>query len=85
VTEAVRSAGGQMFIQLMHVGRISHSAKMPHGRHAVAPSAVEPNTKMFTPSGLQDISEPRTLRADEIPAVIRGFRHAAAAARKAGA
>jgi N-ethylmaleimide reductase len=55
VTEAVRSAGGQMFIQLMHVGRISHPANTPHGRQAVAPSAVKPNTKMFTLSGLQDI------------------------------
>jgi N-ethylmaleimide reductase len=40
---------------------------------------------MFTLSGLQDIPEPRTLRADEIPAVIQEFRHAAAAARTAGA
>jgi N-ethylmaleimide reductase len=85
VTEAVRSAGGQMFIQLMHVGRISHPANTPHGRQAVAPSAVKPNTKMFTPSGLQDISQPRALRTDEIPAVIQEFRRAAAAARKAGA
>jgi NADH:flavin oxidoreductase / NADH oxidase family len=41
VTEAVRRAGGQMFIQLMHVGRISHPANTPHGRQAVAPSAVK--------------------------------------------
>jgi N-ethylmaleimide reductase len=85
VTEAVRSAGGQMFVQLMHVGRISHPANTPHGRQAVAPSAVKPNSKMFTLSGLQDIPEPRALRAEEIPAVIQEFRHAAAAARRAGA
>jgi hypothetical protein len=41
VTEAVRSAGGQMFIQLMHAGRISHPANTPHGTQAVAPSAVK--------------------------------------------
>jgi len=40
---------------------------------------------MFTLTGLQDIPEPRTLRTDEIPAVIQEFRHAAASARKAGA
>ena len=85
VTKAVRSAGGQMFIQLMHVGRISHPANSPHGKQAVAPSAVKPNAKLFAPSGLQDIPEPHMLRADEIPAVIQEFRHAAAAARKAGA
>jgi len=85
VTEAVRRAGGQMFIQLMHVARISHPANTPHGRQAVAPSAVKPNTKMFTPSGLRDIPEPRSLRADEIPRVLQEFRHAAAAARRADA
>jgi N-ethylmaleimide reductase len=85
VTEAVRNAGSQMFVQLMHVGRISHPANTPHGRQAVAPSAVKPNSKMFTLAGLQDIPEPRTLQADEIPAVIQEFRHAAATARKAGA
>jgi N-ethylmaleimide reductase len=85
VTDAVRSAGGQMFIQLMHAGRISHPANTPHGRQSVAPSAVRPNSKMFTRSGLEDIPEPRALRADEIPSVIQEFRHAAAAARRAGA
>ncbi len=40
---------------------------------------------MFTPSGLQDIPEPHALRTNEIPAVIQEFRHAAAAARRAGA
>lgn len=85
VTEAVRSAGGQMFIQLMHVGRISHPANTPYGRQAVAPSAVKPNAKMFTSSGLQEIPAPRALQADEIPAVIQEFRQAAAVARRAGA
>jgi N-ethylmaleimide reductase len=84
-TEAVRAAGGQMFIQLMHVGRISHPANTPHGRQPVAPSAVKPNAKMFTLAGLQSIPEPRALSADEIPVVIDEFRHAAAAARKGGA
>jgi N-ethylmaleimide reductase len=85
VTGAVRSAGGQMFIQVMHAGRIAHPANTAHGRQPVAPSAVKPNAKMFTLSGLEDIPEPRALRTDEVPAVIQEFRHAAAAARKAGA
>src|SRR5260370_39812660 len=42
VTEAGRSAGRKMFIQLMPVGRISHPANTPHGRHAGAPSAGKP-------------------------------------------
>src|SRR5882672_12849714 len=61
VTEAVRHAGGQMFIQLMHVGRISHPANTPHGRQPVAPSAVKPNAKMHTLSGPLDIPQPRAL------------------------
>jgi N-ethylmaleimide reductase len=85
VTEAVGLVGGQMFIQLMHAGRISHPSNTPHGRQPVAPSAVKPNAKMQTLSGPQDIPEPPALRADEIPAVIQEFRHAAAAGRKAGA
>jgi N-ethylmaleimide reductase len=85
VTDAVRGAGGQIFVQLMHVGRISHPANTAHSSQAVAPSAVRPNAKMVTSSGLRDIPEPRALRADEIPAVIQEFRHAAAAAKMAGA
>jgi 2,4-dienoyl-CoA reductase-like NADH-dependent reductase (Old Yellow Enzyme family) len=67
------------------VGRISHPANTAHSSQAVAPSAVRPNAKMVTSSGLRDIPEPRALRADEIPAVIQEFRHAAAAAKMAGA
>jgi N-ethylmaleimide reductase len=74
-----------MLIQLMHVGRISHPANTSHGRQAIAPSAVKPNAQMFTLSGLEDIPEPRELQADEIPAVIKEFRHAASAARRADA
>jgi N-ethylmaleimide reductase len=85
VTDAVRVAGGQTFIQLMHAGRISHPSNTPNGTQAVAPSAVKPSAQMFTLSGLQDIPEPRALQSDEIPAVIQEFRHAAAAARRAGA
>src|SRR5579863_6016433 len=48
VTDAVHAAGGQIVIQLMHVGRISHPSNTPHGRQAVAPSAVQPNVKMAT-------------------------------------
>lgn len=85
VTEAVGREGGQMVIQLMHVGRVSHPANTSHGRRGVAPSAVKPNAKMFTVTGLQDIPEPRPLHGEDIPAVIQEFRHAAAAARRAGA
>lgn len=85
VTGAVHAAGGKLFIQMMHVGRISHPANTPHHRQPVAPSAVKPAGQMFTLAGPQDMPEPRALSTDEVGAVVREFRHAAAAARKAGA
>ena len=48
VTDAVHAAGGRIFIQLMHVGRIAHPDNTPHGRQPVAPSAVRPEGSMFT-------------------------------------
>ncbi len=85
VTDAVHAAGGRIAIQLMHVGRISHPSNTPHGRQAVAPSAVRPNGKMATMAGMQDIPEPRALATGEIAATVRDFRHAAAAGIEAGA
>jgi len=85
VTDAVHSAGGKIVIQLMHVGRIAHPANTPHGRQPVAPSAVQPKAKMFTMTGLQDIPAPRALSEAEIASTVRDYRHAAAAAIKAGA
>ena len=51
VTGAVRSAGGHVFIQLMHVGRIAHPANTPHHRQPVAPSAIKPSEQ--PPGGRQ--------------------------------
>jgi N-ethylmaleimide reductase len=85
VVDAVHAAGGRIFIQLMHVGRISHQANTPHGRQPVAPSAIRPAGKMFTMTGLQDMPEPRALSIPEIEATVRDFRHAAACAIEAGA
>src|SRR5262245_38274676 len=59
VTSAVHAAGGRIFIQLMHVGRMSHADNTPHHRQPVAPCAIVPGQKMFTPGGLQDAPAPR--------------------------
>ena len=85
VTDAVHAAGGQMVVQFMHCGRIGHPDNTPHHRLPVGPSAVQPNVKMVTPSGLQDVPVPHALSADEVAQTIREFRHAAASAMKAGA
>lgn len=85
VTNRVRAAGGRMFIQLMHVGRIAHPANTPHGRQPIGPSAVRPAGKMFTAQGPLDMPEPRAMTADDIVSTIREYRHAAASAIAAGA
>ena len=85
VTDAVHAAGGRIFIQLMHVGRIAHPDNTPHGRLPVAPSAVWPEVSMFTAKGMQDMPVPRALTSKEVYETVQDFRRAAAAAVAAGA
>ncbi|SDD77472.1 alkene reductase [Glycomyces harbinensis] len=85
VADAVHAGGGSLFIQLMHVGRISHPDNTPHGRLPVAPSAINADQEMFTPTGPQQTPVPRELTTAEVQAVIAEFRHAAASAISAGA
>lgn len=84
VTDAVHAAGGRMVIQLWHVGRVSHVSLLPEGEVPVAPSAIRANTKTFIESGFADVSEPRALRLDEIPAIVEDYRRAARKAMDAG-
>ena len=85
VSDAVHENGGHLFIQLMHVGRISHPDNTPHHRQPVAPSAISAEQDMFTPTGAQTTPQPRELSVAEIHDVIAEFRHAAASAIAAGA
>jgi 2,4-dienoyl-CoA reductase-like NADH-dependent reductase (Old Yellow Enzyme family) len=85
VTTAVHDAGGRLFIQLMHVGRMSHPDNTPHHRQPVAPSAIAPGVDMFTAKGPLAIPEPRALTQYEIAAVKQEFVDAARRAIEAGA
>jgi len=85
VSDAVHGAGGHLFIQLMHAGRMSHPDNTPHHRQAVAPSAVAPGVDMFTAKGLLPIPVPRALTRDGIAAVVGEFVDAARLAVAAGA
>lgn len=85
VTSKVHNEGGRIFVQLMHVGRVSHPDNTPHHRQAVAPSAIAPNVEIFTAQGMKEIPTPRELSEGEIKDVINEFRLAARAAVEAGA
>ena len=84
VTDAVHAKGGHIFLQLWHVGRISHVDLQPNGAAPVAPSAIRAQTKTFVNNGFADVSEPRALELSEIPGIIEDFRSAAANAIAAG-
>ncbi|QOZ75131.1 alkene reductase [Bradyrhizobium sp. CCBAU 53351] len=85
VTDAVHDKGGHIFIQLMHAGRMSHPDNTLHHRQGVAPSAIAPGVPMFTPKGMQDIPQPRSLTTDEVRRSVADFRDAGRLAIAAGA
>lgn len=87
VTRSVHDAGGHVFLQLWHVGRMSHAMFQADGR-PVAPSALAPNAKVWVVrAGVGQMVEcptPRALRLDEIPGIVEQFRQGAASAMSAG-
>jgi len=84
VTNAVHERGGHIFLQLWHVGRISHPSLQPGGVLPVAPSAIAPEGEALTYEGPQPFVTPRALETEEIPGVIEQFRQGAENALAAG-
>jgi N-ethylmaleimide reductase len=80
VTDAVHAAGGRIYAQLMHAGRIGHPVLLPDGLVPVAPSAVAPAGQLYTAEGMKDFETPRELTGAEIRETVADF---AAAARNA--
>lgn len=84
VTDAVHRAGGVIYVQLLHTGRIGHPSLLPDGLHPVAPSATAPTGQVFTHDGPQDFLTPKELTETEIWQTIGDFVAAARNAMAAG-
>ncbi len=85
VTEAIHKAGGRIFLQLWHVGRISHSSYQPNRVLPVSSSAKAAPGKVFTKDGKMEAFEtPRALDSVEVPKIVDQYRTAAKNALDAG-
>jgi N-ethylmaleimide reductase len=85
ITDTVHAKGGKIFIQLMHVGRIAHSANRNIAEAPIAPSAIRAEGMMWTDSqGMQPNDLPRALELSEISSVIAEFGEATERALRAG-
>ncbi|HEV2626410.1 MAG TPA: alkene reductase, partial [Xanthobacteraceae bacterium] len=74
----------RMFLQLWHVGRISHPSLQPDGALPVAPSAIAPAGQAMTADGMKPFVTPRALDTSEIVGIVEDYRHGARNARAAG-
>lgn len=86
VTDAVHAKDGAIYLQLWHVGRISHPTLQPGGAAPIAPSAIKPvNQRTYIENGtFTEIGTPRALELGEIPGIINDYRIAARNAIEAG-
>lgn len=84
LTQAVHLKGSRLFLQLWHVGRISHPSLQPDQASPVAPSALRPIAQAYTSTGYQPCITPRALETAEIPLIIEQYVQAACNALAAG-
>jgi len=84
VVAAVHAAGGHIFLQLWHVGRISHPSLQADGQPPVAPSAIRPAGEAITHEGMQPFVTPRALAAEELPEIVQHYVRASRNALEAG-
>lgn len=84
VTDAVHAAGGRIFAQLMHTGRIGHPSLLPEDLVPVAPSPIRAAGQVFTVEGMQDHVVPRQLTVEEIADTVADFSSASQRAVDAG-
>lgn len=83
VTTEVHEKGGKIFLQLGHVGSLSHPDFFK-GELPVAPSAVNPNSTSYPPTGPQPTTVPRALSIEEIKQTVQDYKKASQYAKDAG-
>lgn len=83
VTSAVHSKGGLIFSQLGHIGTATHPDHLG-GELPAGPSAINPQTRSFTPGGFKDTLTPREMSVKEIKQTVHDYRKAADNAKEAG-
>ena len=83
VTDAVHDAGGRIFLQLWHVGRISDPIYL-NGELPVAPSAIRPAGTVSLARPKKEFETPRALEGWEIPGIVADFKKGAQNAKDAG-
>jgi N-ethylmaleimide reductase len=83
VTKKVHQENGRIFIQLWHVGRMSHP-DFHKGELPLAPSAINPNAKSFTSEGLKDTVTPKAMTIEDIRTTVKDFANAAKNSMEAG-
>lgn len=84
VTQDVHAAGGVIFAQLMHTGRIGHPSLLPDGLHPVGPSPVTASGNVFTHEGMKTFVEPHEMTSAQIRDTVADFATAARNAVEAG-
>jgi N-ethylmaleimide reductase len=84
-TSAVHKAGGKIFLQLMHTGRISHALNIPEGAQIIAPSAVKASGQMWTDSQqMQDFPIPKSMNDEDLLLTLTEYFASASHAIEAG-
>lgn len=83
ITKTVHEKGSRIFLQLWHVGRISHSA-YHKGKLPVAPSAIKPSGEIYTYEGMKEFETPKELSVQEIKEIVQQYANGAKNAMEAG-
>jgi N-ethylmaleimide reductase len=85
VTDAIHGAGGKIFVQLMHTGRVTHPLNLPTGARVLAPSAIAPPGEMWTDqNGQQPFPTPEAMNEADIAHAIEEYATSSKLALQAG-